>query len=267
VFETHRVNIIKQCIGRSCLSCPATNRDLPPGAPSSQQQNHPPKPNRRSRRSTLLQTLYRGTQDSTAAGSSRRHSRTSSTRRTSHQLNEHVHLNKTVPPTRFSANSTLTDSLEQDIEPPSPRSTANTATNRNNIPNPRDSRDSGIGMPCETCDSDPCRCDDAAVRVSSDMQHLKSKSNIGPDRQDQQQHPQQQTGRTPDLYISSHQDGAGRQRQPRLSLNTCTDSLPVRPGLARGEGAVESAGASAGGRFSPESFKQRVLRGQQLVGV
>jgi hypothetical protein len=259
------VNIIKQCIGRSCLSCPAKNRDLPPGAPSSQQQNHPPKPNRRSRRSTLLQSLHRSGPDPAGGSTFRRHSRTNSARRTSHQLNEHAPPSKTVPHTRFSANSTLTNSSEE-IEALSPRTIENTATaTYTNIPNPRDSRDSGIGMPCETCDSDPCRCDDTAVRVSSDMQHLKLKSNIGPDRQDQQQHPQQRTGRSPDLYTNSHQDGAGRPRQPRLSLNT--DSLPVRPGLARGEGAAESAGASAGGRFSPESFKQRVLRGQQLVGV
>jgi hypothetical protein len=36
-------------------------------------------------------------------------------------------------------------------------------------------------------------------------------------------------------------------------------------GRGRGEGVALSAGGLSGGRFSPESFKQRVLR-RQLVG-
>lgn len=233
VFETHRVNVMKQSLNRASITYhgaqPSPTHNISHHAP-------PQKQDRKSRRNTLLQSLHRPPPSD--APSTRRHSRPAST---GTSTSTPSHLRRTT--TTFLPAS---PPLQKTSTPTTPLNTtrpANLAKDSN--PNPRDSRDSGIGMPCETChQEEPCHCpgaggvDGKAGEEKGDRAHDASAQQTGGRGRyhNRDQQPQQQQ----------------QQQQPRLSITT-TD-LCLRGGrLMEGEGLE-------GGRFSPESFKQRVLR-------
>ncbi|KAK4156594.1 hypothetical protein C8A00DRAFT_12481 [Chaetomidium leptoderma] len=151
VFETHRVNIMKQSLSRCCST---TSQEQPSTAinntqiTTEQQGGCPPRkqPNRRSRRNTLLQQPFQRnkTQDDSTT---RRHSSrpSSSTRHTSY-----YRQSTDRPLLPHNPRSTHPVSSEED-EQHDTAATNNTSTNSNS--NSSSSRDSGIGMPCDTCDS------------------------------------------------------------------------------------------------------------------
>jgi hypothetical protein len=121
-------------------------------------------------------------------------------------------------------------------------------------------------MPCETCESDPCSCDEDAVPSNLQILNVDSpklSQDTHHEQHRQRQQPQPATG----SRIWSSSPGAShvggrvqrqQKQQPRLSIDT--DNL--QRSFSSGESIT-----SMGGRFSPESFKQRVLRGQQLMAV
>ncbi|KAK4034174.1 hypothetical protein C8A01DRAFT_18964, partial [Parachaetomium inaequale] len=145
VFETHRVNVMKQSLGRGC---PTVSGAQPSETQRAEQQSPPRKPNRRSRRSTLLQALQRNSQDTAAGLASRRASRANSAKPASHLFNEQS----------FWCRTEVQDRLPTNTIPrhfPAERNPTDARDKYNLNMNPRDSRDSGIGMPCDACDLDP----------------------------------------------------------------------------------------------------------------
>jgi hypothetical protein len=128
-------------------------------------------------------------------------------------------------------------------------------------------------MPCDACDLDPCTCtsDTETSPLSKSIHHAAEQ--YYPKKRPWQQHPRKEEESTNANTIS---------RRSRLSIQTedlhlrPRFSLPARAGEqdreTEGAGVIAAAvgggggSGSDGGRFSPESFKQRVLR-QQLMGV
>ncbi|KAK4147371.1 uncharacterized protein C8A04DRAFT_34091 [Dichotomopilus funicola] len=157
VFETHRVNVMKRSISR-CRS-PASGHS-PSGTPRTEHQTSLKKENRKSRRrSTMLQNiLQRGAQGETSPGlGSPRNPKSIKTGRKSTQFSPASFLLR-IPRT---PKNTLPEAT-QDESPPSPMKTPDTdeygTDSEPNVSSPRDSRDSGIGMPCDTCESEGDSC-------------------------------------------------------------------------------------------------------------
>ncbi|KAK4128032.1 hypothetical protein N657DRAFT_675876 [Parathielavia appendiculata] len=299
VFEIHRVNVLKPFMGRSWA---IPSRETPRASQAVQQQKTTRKPNRRSRRSTMLQALYRNpnTSETAEVPPSLRHSRTGSTKRTSLLSNDQSAHRITKPHTQFpAAPASPSKCLASDDPAPPPHDPAYTSKLD---PNPRDSRDSGIGMPCEACDEpDACRCHGA---LASELPLAKLGDHDDSPKRHHHQHEhghgvvhiqeylnrQHQATEPPECRIGSAADtpcttkspcttttgtlGLEKERvycihRPRLSLDT--NSVPPThiPDLPRANGVLAEASVtsmSAGGRFSPESFKQRVLRGRLMSG-
>ncbi|KAK4098002.1 hypothetical protein N658DRAFT_526620 [Parathielavia hyrcaniae] len=174
VFDIHRVNVVKQLMGRSSATL---TREGPPSTHTVQQQSTARKPNRPSRRSTLLQALRRNPNASeTAEGPpSRRHSRTGSVARNRHLSNEQPPHRTAGPHTRFPTTPTFPSTCLASDDPPSPHDDMDRAKASKPNPNPRDSRDSGISMPCEACEEpDVCRCDGGIASDKSDAAEVGS---------------------------------------------------------------------------------------------
>ncbi|KAK3291306.1 uncharacterized protein B0H64DRAFT_450959 [Chaetomium fimeti] len=160
VFETHKVNVMKQSLGRCCSTVSGAQPSKTQGA------EHPSasrKPNRQSRRSTLLQNMHRSSiQGPTPAPASRRTSHISSStanKRAHRPFSEQSFLCRTDPQQhrpRSTASTTAAASppLEQHILY-NTHGGARTTLSTNPDPNPRDSRDSGISMPCDACAAEP----------------------------------------------------------------------------------------------------------------
>ncbi|KAL2174625.1 uncharacterized protein P884DRAFT_287299 [Thermothelomyces heterothallicus CBS 202.75] len=136
VFETHRIDVIKRTLARcrpNVLSREELSRTQPVEQPSA-----PKKPSRRSRRSTLLQALQRSThapyrRDSSAGGTTTRN------KNESHQLGE--------PSLLWSAEHRPSEGKPSLLHAGGSCSLS--------AAGPRDSRDSGIGLPCDTCSLEP----------------------------------------------------------------------------------------------------------------
>lgn len=269
VFETHRVNVMKQSLARSCATVSGQLPDTRSVEPSR-------KPNRRSRRSTLLHTLQRSAPDSTGGLASRRNSRTSGIKQhTANRLSNEPFRLRNMEPSQ-TTNNFLT---QPDRRQPFPEYWihANPGTTYTTEPlttptNTRDSRDSGIGMTCETCGADSCSCSETASSSSCTDDEASDDEFAAHGKQ----HPEHQQRPQPKYQISERRHPP---RQPRLSVDTnvAADMHLLNPrhfsaAERGGRGSQDWEGARSaditGGRFSPASFKQRVLR-QQLgpVGV
>ncbi|KAH6640322.1 hypothetical protein F5144DRAFT_599024 [Chaetomium tenue] len=289
VFETHKVNMMKQSLGR----CSSTVSGAQPSRTQKAEDPSPPrKPNRRSRRSTILQNMHRNsTQDPTAAAPSRRVSNMSSTngnnKRASRPFSEQSFLCRAdlQRPTTMSveAHTTATTApppLEHHhpLSPHPSTPSHNNSTGTNSPTNPRDSRDSGISMSCDACALEPCACADHHQIEHESGTDTESEIVVG-------------------LAANDHDDGKWEHhprraspghtafpRRSRLSIQTADLHLRRRSGGVGGweggddgdedeegvrreaEGEGGGGGGGDGGGFSPESFKQRLLRGR-LMGV
>ncbi|KAL2194394.1 hypothetical protein P885DRAFT_43318 [Corynascus similis CBS 632.67] len=187
VFETYRVNVLKR----------SSDRCYPAGSGLTQTQSNeqaipPRRLTRRSRRSTMLQALQRNTHAFSLPTETPSNGK--GARQNNHNLNQQFLMRKSEA---YLGWKTMED--RERSRPVTVATHIELPTNEPDISgsfaaNPRDSRDSGISMPCDTCSTEPCRSGDGS---------------------------------------SDHADGTI---------------------------------VNAGGRFSPESFKQRLLR-QQLTGA
>lgn len=247
VFETHRMNVIKRTLGR-CR--PNVSGEEPSRTQIAEQLSEPKKPSRRSRRSTMLQALQRGThsqygRESLAGGRTIRY-----------DINSH----------RLSEQSLLWNAENPSIRKPSLHSRSSSLSTTG----PRDSRDSGIGLPCETCSLEPCRCSEAssgpdtctaaAAVVAISTAH---DSNQYHHRHQQHNHQQKECQSRQSYYQQHQKHTRGKQhrvsdpRQSRLVVQT----EELHPSYTASGGPGDDNDG-----FSPESFKQRLLR-QQLMGV
>ncbi|KAL2161868.1 hypothetical protein VTH06DRAFT_7652 [Thermothelomyces fergusii] len=227
VFETHRINVIKRTLDR-CRS--NVGRSEFSQARPAEQPSAPKKPSRRSRRSTLLQAFQGGThapsrRESSAGGAARNDE--------GHQLCEQSASPPRSAESPFSAART-----------PSPH--AGRPSSSLSAAGACDSRDSGIGLPCEASSLGPCQRSAAA-------------------HDGNRYHRRQQVQRAQ----CQHKHGGGKDHrrvsafQSRLTVQTQELHLTYAGSAAGGGGGGDDDG---GGGFSPESFKQRLLR-QQLMGA
>ncbi|KAK3303644.1 uncharacterized protein B0T15DRAFT_496182 [Chaetomium strumarium] len=210
VFETHRVNIMKQSASR-CWS--AT------GGEQLQGQGSQRRPDRKSKRNTLLKSIQRSTQDAATSTAVNKHFRSRSPRDTAASFSERISRRNMTPQTYEVVAS-------HDINNPT------ASTDEQYTSNPRDSCDSGIGIPCDKCTTEQCSCRE--TRHSEDDKagtHKLRRETKEPNEKEPQ-----------------------TQSRPRLSIRTEGNWVTEVMGM---EGTAVS-----GGRFSPESFKQRLLRKQ-----
>lgn len=252
VFETHRVNMTRECLARCQIG---------------EQRSVPRQPNRRSRRSTLLQGLQRNTPDAPGGVSTRRHTRTFSTKHAGLRHAEpNVDLRKAAAERRSSTRpASIITAQTVDVDKPCSKGN-----------NPRDSRDSGIGIPCDNCNEELCNCpiskalpspSSPCFSSSSSSTAVSNINSIGSphipyrDRNENLAKAPRPENYSPSPEQEPHHHRHHQQQQPRLSLMTCglDGMMAVDHGDGLGPGMVE-------GRYSPESFKQRVLRKQARDG-
>ncbi|KAK4244316.1 hypothetical protein C7999DRAFT_43998 [Corynascus novoguineensis] len=156
VFETYRVNVLKRSSGR----CYPAGSGLTQ-TQSNEQATPPRRPTRRSRRSTMLQALQRNTHASPLPTGTPSNGK--GAKQNNHHLNQQFLLRK--------SETYLGWKMMEDKERSRPVAVAThieLPTNELDITgsfaaNPRDSRDSGISMPCDTCSTEPCRCDETTA--------------------------------------------------------------------------------------------------------
>ncbi|KAH6843291.1 hypothetical protein B0I37DRAFT_315097 [Chaetomium sp. MPI-CAGE-AT-0009] len=279
VFETHKVNVMKQSLGRCCSTVSGAQ---PSRTQRTEHPSPPRKPNRRSRRSIVLQNIHHSSiQDPTPGPASRRTSHIASStanRPANRPFSEQSFLCRTEPQrpmgtARTTGNASppveeypLEHALEHPIghplkQHPPNQHLHNIRHSPNPDPNPRDSRDSGISMPCDACASEPCTCA-ATVHKSQTETDAERAGDDGDGK----------WGAAPeDQDRNARLAAAAFPRRSRLSIQTADLHLHRRSGGVEGwdgdaEGGSGGGGGGEGGGFSPESFKQRVLRGQ-LMGV
>ncbi|AEO63925.1 uncharacterized protein THITE_2109538 [Thermothielavioides terrestris NRRL 8126] len=315
VFETHRVDIMKQAQSRCCSrqSADLAHQDEEPSSPK--------RPNRKSRRSTLRQSINRiAAPDVPHPAATSRHARTRSKHKSYPSGEKPIPIRHTTPPASAHIPPTAPDDSHHHPVPnanPSPapfyateqstthpthhnhhhrqqhdpqiHDTHHPHQHASEAPTARDPRDSGIGMPCETCALDgPCQCDAATKQPPAELEprdkHQADKKQRPGGGPTYCAVPGPRPGLRPEI---SGEQALGRvpspasvpvpmsapPRPPRLSIRTVGDLDARWVGLGVGWGGPEvsgmaeeeRAGLAGGGRFSPESFKQRVLR-QQLGG-
>lgn len=143
---------------------------------------------------------------------------------------------------------------------------------RDEYSSPRESRDSGIGIPCDVCESETCRCREIILSLASAGK--TSPRSVASTAPRSPPPPPKDTAPAPmpqvaEVYIPiasvSSQGNVHRQSQIPLAVQSrAPQSLRHQPKLrvkTTNIGLGVSAAESADG-FSPQSFKQRVLRTQ-----
>ena len=127
--------------------------------------------------------------------------------------------------------------------------------------NPRDPRDSGIGLPCEACGGEVCCCEGVGSAGEGGEGGREGEARMGSPDCEQEHH-----------HLEDHVPQSPGRALPRLSLRTAGLAAAwhglgsAEAGSSVGGSSGSGSGSGVGGRFSPESFKQRVLRAG-LVGV
>ncbi|KAK5658063.1 hypothetical protein OQA88_2619 [Cercophora sp. LCS_1] len=285
VFETHRANIVRQCLTRLTPTAEEERLKLSSSEPPrSRRESSAMRSTRRSRRSTLLQTVrFEGAPDSMVVGDGEI---APSTRDPNPQKSSAFANSPELPPAGIFGTRTPPD--RQASQPtPSPTDSSKVSGQNSSLSvvsndfddctASRDSRDSGIGMPCETCRFEACRCtskgspgdklDDKAQAAGASLSTpppTPPKEASTPKRSPlsdidnmpfevhtavQVQIPPRRQSLLP-VRANSH---LPLKQQPKLRIKT-TD---IRSSI----GSLSEVGSS-GGAFSPQSFKQRVLRTQ-----
>jgi len=270
VFETYRVNVLKR----------SSDRCYPVGSGPTQTQSNeqaipPRRLTRRSRRSTMLQTLQRNTH--AVSLPTETPSNGKGGRQNSHNLNQQFLLRKSEA---YLGWKTMED--RERSRPVTVATHIELPTNEPDISgsfaaNPRDSRDSGISMPCDTCSTEPCRCDEMTASnkdghlTSSEQHHRHDKPMLQEQLHDRGQIPRSEftdgrSATTQHQHKHPHVHHRVPARRSRLDIQS--DELHLSY-TGSGDGSSDHADGTivnAGGRFSPQSFKQRLLR-QQLTGA
>lgn len=249
VYETHRANIMRQCLDRLSRGEGALrlNRE------ASGQQHSIQRPIRRSRRNTLLLTVQRSSVEPTPG--SRRHSQTRSVRYSGQPHTEPLFMLASPR-----GNTSLPSGPRAEPTPASAyanNSSSTTTTTAATTANPREPRDSGISMPCSTpCELEHCTCSKPLApvihnihnRACPAMKRAGTRTGASPEEK-QEQEEERRFCRPGDLREGRHRPSLG-------PLGIWTWGMPEN---------LNSPGRDAeGGGFSPQSFKQRVLRKQMM---
>ncbi|KAK3988046.1 hypothetical protein QBC44DRAFT_382762 [Cladorrhinum sp. PSN332] len=229
VFQTHRANVIRQCLD---LTNAATNISQQADKPvNGQHQTAARRSTRRSRQSSLLQHSR-----PFSINTSNKH-----LKRLSMDLNAHTPVSTPPPLLDYDTASTSPTLIGEDDD--------HTAMS---------SRDSGLGISCDLCGTEACRGNCA--------------SNMTRDKERQEQERGDISEQERDEWILSPKESARRasadvrgrylRRQPEREVLRVRvdDEMRARledPGAGSGSG---SGSGSEDGRFSPQSFKQRVMR-------
>lgn len=242
IFETHRADMMRKAL--SLGGAPASGEPLS-GNQTAETPGPPRRPNRRSRRSTLLQGIYSATAHRQMQASNANHAG----RPRSEVSRYAAEMAPRNPPSPQAQRlSPVPDHLVH-----SPERTAA-------APAPRELRDSGIGMPC-----DACECELAQCKCSSTPPISHADGNGGDGRKEPFLLGITSSGRTAAVSAAA----TAEQRRPLACLPLYQPRLRVQTeGLGKfpeecGTGSCVGSGGGAG--FSPQSFKQRLLR-QQLMG-
>ncbi|KAK1759868.1 hypothetical protein QBC47DRAFT_373212 [Echria macrotheca] len=298
VFETHVANTMRQCLGRVESTTDFTRTSEPRGLPENR-DTRARRNTRRSRRSTMLQSIrFPDTADffpethRRASSPQQRPKQRDSFRTHSNHSQEHdqalsrtepVEVSSTTPspsPLRLVSHNTLRIL---------PQSTARIHQSTRVCASPdledcsasRDSRDSGIGLLCDACGSEICQCHDGISQnenaVDARLKHRGNRTTPPPPPPKNTTVPGATTPPHSPARITSQQLGVvsastyqnysmptaaksqpSLRHQPRLRVNT-RDMNNTSPAM----GFWSSSTAARGEGFSPQSFKQRMLRTQQ----
>ncbi|KAK0629274.1 hypothetical protein B0T17DRAFT_597698 [Bombardia bombarda] len=266
VYETHRANIMRQCLNRGS-SAAATDQPKPIAKASNQQVILGRQQNRRSRQSVLFQTLRSpDTYDTTPntpgdiVSSPLTHDRDnnlgihnddSRPQLNGRSLGSAINGTSRLPLSPLSP--TLQYAVRNKTRSPSlagarsPRLYATRSPRGEEIeyPGPRDSRDSGISIACHLCEVDVCRCDNVAgvpLGGNGDTSLLAEPVFGTRDHQSELTNPETKQQALADT-VAQHR----LRHQPNLRVTTRTLEALVSP--------------TSGEPFhSPQSFKERVLR-------
>ncbi|KAK4224030.1 hypothetical protein QBC38DRAFT_486407 [Podospora fimiseda] len=220
VFQTHRANVIRQCVA-------ATN----PSKSSTQQQHIPlRRSTRRSRQSSVLQ-----------------HSRPFSINTTNKHLKR---LSTEAAAHSVSTRAVNTPPSLHDYET---ASTSPTLIDEDDDHTGMSSRDSALGISCDNCGVDTCR--DNCVTNTTTEEHVQVHTSTYSQEQDEWiLSPQKNTRRA-----SAEVRGRYLRRQPEREVLRVKVDDEIRARVEDGFGSGSGSG-SEDGRFSPQSFKQRVQR-------
>lgn len=291
VFETHLANAMRQSLSRS--SSTATLGQAPTHrAASAQRETHVKKSTRRSRRSTMLQSiqfsdvevLMNGDTE-IACGQRRMRELDISPTNTNHAQQRPTTAFRNKAATNATpCRASLLRPISHNVVKSPPQASAQAPNSR--LPSAgcddavdyaasRDSRDSGIGLHCEVCESEACRCEDAIFDLDSDTIRTEPSTTVPPPtppkvpslfnaESPRSTKPYQfQAGNSGSQIPRRHsriqpvpptpRSSPSLRHQPNLKINT-RDISPSSEGLG---------GLAIGEMFSPQSFKQRVLRTHQ----
>ncbi|KAK0640735.1 hypothetical protein B0T16DRAFT_460892 [Cercophora newfieldiana] len=273
VVETHHANIMRQCLiqlnSASGPSTPASTATKP--ANSRVQGSLAKKNTRRSRRSTILPTRSSSTTEAipdVAKEVSFIQLRPRLLERNTIHINPDETLSPIFPPSGGNLIADLTPAPLA-ISAPSPNDTTNYPAH-DDYAAPRESRDSGIGIPCDVCESEACRCREIILSLAagkaSPVSDAEStpQSPLGllslPPPPPPPKNPahvqvatecQSNTRRLSQipLAVPSRAGPQSLRPHPKLRVKTTNIGLGVM-------------GPDSADGFSPQSFKQRVLRTQ-----
>ncbi|KAK3381072.1 hypothetical protein B0H63DRAFT_523805 [Podospora didyma] len=234
VFEIHQANIVRKCLNRVDSATTSEEPAVNHPKPTTQRQT------RRSRRSTLFFTIapddsYEN--DQTSRQFSSYTERTASTsfftnRSTTHSSSPREEA--TGSPSTPSSNTSF--------------SSGDDDTNENDYATGRDSRDSGIGIPCDVCELESCGCREMILSYAAKDSH---NSDYGCQAGSENQGPE--------ALLSRRRKQPSLRHQPNLRVET--RGIDVLSLDGREINTAEGFGMR--GAFSPQSFKQRVMRKQQ----
>lgn len=286
VFETHQANVTRKCLNKVDSTRSEQSAATRTRPNSTQQEGVLKRQSRRSRQSTLLQTTvnsggHKRTPSNTSDSSRRQGKRgprddqtghpTNSTRRLP-SLSNMLRGASQSPPLRVAAVAGAATS-----SPGTMSSSSNTAFDSDNndvmdcsaddYANGRDSRDSGIGIPCDVCEMETCRCREM---ILSYVAEDKGREVQADDRKPRgQTQTLQKSSSPPPPPPTTYASQKTKEAASTLSLRRQTN-LRIKTGgtgfraaaLTDGDEDGEVFGPGGGGAFSPQSFKQRLLRKQ-----
>ena len=295
VFETHLANAMRQSLSRSSSTAVQPSQS-PTHRAAAHREPYVKKSTRRSRRSTMLQSIrfpdvegltnveaeipcgqHQIEQlDTPPASASHAQQRpTTGFRADAAAAAASAAIPCRVSPLRPVSHNVAKSTPQSSTQTPNSQLSRSECNDTLDYVASRDSRDSGIGLHCELCESEVCRCRDTIFELDSDA------GETGPSataplstRPKLSSIFKPKSPISPKLY--QFQSGDSGSRMPRRNsliqlvppTPNSSPSLRHRPNLMINTRDISPSTESLSGlalseTFSPQSFKQRVLRTHQ----
>ncbi|KAK3693120.1 hypothetical protein B0T22DRAFT_34088 [Podospora appendiculata] len=283
VFDRHRANTMRQCLSRFCsLASGQVTTDV--ASPGPQQAAITRRQTRRSRRNTLLHGLRPpSTLDGEVHSGSDEMSPPSTRTRTDSDTTQDdadclwPPQSRTQPPPMDRPDRSCTSETEvfrrrTHNTPTRARAafesgtsvTGSTSSREGDYNNQRDSRDSGIGIPCDVCEFESCKCTNSSITTESDDWPLPTYNTSRLSKREPSQphrHSVESPARFKSIDFGSHNQTPTQRslrHQPRLRV--LTRGIDDAPQDSHAWTMSSDTSATlTGDSFSPHSFKQRVL--------